>query len=406
MNEKIRESTQRSATPGLSPRPRILCVDDEPRVLEGLSLNLKRRFEVLTATAGAAGLALLETHADVSVVVSDMRMPGMDGVAFLRAARERSPDATRILLTGQSDMASAIGAINEGQIFRFLTKPCPTTTLIPAIEDAVKQHQLVTSERVLLQQTLHGCIKTLTEVLSLSNPLAFGRAARIKQLVAEIGAQIGIRDCWQIEVAAMLSQLGAIALPTETVEKIYYGQPLNEAEASAAARAPLLLKQWLGNIPRLEVVRAMLSKAFDPQPAEFVALSAEQAAQVDEGAALLRLALDFDVLETKGCCGAPAVAALRGQAGRHPAELLDALAAVKGASSSDIEVRECSVHSMQVGMLFAEDLKLPSGILLIPRGYEVTQGLLERIRTMRPGALKGPFRMVVPLQRGKDPAGT
>ena len=103
--------------------PKILCVDDEPAVLEGLKMNLRRRFDVLTATSGAAALEVLEREEGIAVLMSDMRMPSMDGATLLAKARERWPFVVRLLLTGQADMNSAISAVNEGQIFRFLTKP-------------------------------------------------------------------------------------------------------------------------------------------------------------------------------------------------------------------------------------------------------------------------------------------
>ncbi len=103
---------------------KVLCVDDEPRVLEALQRHLRERFEVLTATSGARAVDIIQQHKDLAVVVSDMRMPEMDGATLLRHARVLRPSAVRVLLTGQADMAAAIKAINEGQIFRFLTKPC------------------------------------------------------------------------------------------------------------------------------------------------------------------------------------------------------------------------------------------------------------------------------------------
>ena len=106
-------------------RPKVLCVDDEPRVLEGLSLHLRRMYEVEVATSGNAGLAVLERDKTFAVVISDMRMPGMNGAVFLSRSREIAPDAVRMLLTGQTDMTSAVQAVNVGQIFKFLTKPCP-----------------------------------------------------------------------------------------------------------------------------------------------------------------------------------------------------------------------------------------------------------------------------------------
>src|SRR5258705_6448145 len=98
--------------------PRVLCVDDEPHILEGLMLQLRRQFTVFTAPGGRAGLECLARERGFAVVISDMRMPEMDGAAFLARAREEHPDAVRILLTGNSDLDAAIAAVNEGEIFR------------------------------------------------------------------------------------------------------------------------------------------------------------------------------------------------------------------------------------------------------------------------------------------------
>ena len=163
--------------------PRILCVDDEAHVLDGLSRVLRHRAEVVTAVGGPAGLALLQSDRDFAVITSDLRMPGLDGVAFLAAACRLAPDATRLLLTGNADVRSAIAAINDGHIFRFLTKPCPPEVLIAAVDQAIAQYRLVTAERVLLQETLHGSVKALVDVLALASPVAFGRAARCQRLI-------------------------------------------------------------------------------------------------------------------------------------------------------------------------------------------------------------------------------
>jgi DNA-binding NtrC family response regulator len=103
--------------------PSVLCVDDEARVLDGLSLHLRRHYQVHTAQSGAQALAKLKELRGVAVVVSDMRMPGMDGATLLRQVMTLYPDTARILLTGEPGRDVAISAINEGQIFRFLTKP-------------------------------------------------------------------------------------------------------------------------------------------------------------------------------------------------------------------------------------------------------------------------------------------
>lgn len=121
--------------------PRVLCVDDEPKVLDGLVRALRGTFDVHTAVGGALGLAAIEREGPFAVVMSDMRMPGMDGATFLRFCRERAPDAVRVLLTGQADLPSAVAAVNEGQIFRFLTKPCDRGTLVAALGEAVDRYR-------------------------------------------------------------------------------------------------------------------------------------------------------------------------------------------------------------------------------------------------------------------------
>src|ERR1700690_3969334 len=171
-------------------KPRVPFVDDEPNVLEGLSLTLRRGYEVVLAGSGEAGLDVLTRDPTIAAVVSDMRMPGMDGATFLGKARAVLPDATRLLLTGQAELALAIAAINEGRIFRFLTKPCPPPVLVAAVEAGVELHRLVTSERVLLEQTLRGSIQMLTDVLALAAPTAFGQAVRIQRYARDLASKV------------------------------------------------------------------------------------------------------------------------------------------------------------------------------------------------------------------------
>lgn len=172
--------------------------------------------------------------------------------------RERSPDITRVLLTGQADVDSAVAAINHGQVFRFLTKPCAPQSFLAAVRDSVEQNRLVTAERVLLEQTLRGSIAALAEVLSLSRPLSFGRSVRIKNHAVEIAKAATVPMSWQLDVAATLSQIGCVTLPESTCEKLYYGRPLDSDEAKLAERLPQIGIQLIEHIPRLEGVRSLV----------------------------------------------------------------------------------------------------------------------------------------------------
>ena len=370
----------------------ILCVDDEPHVLDGIKLNLRRRFEVLTATSGSEGLKLLEANPGISVIISDMRMPEMDGATFLSRARQLAPNATRLLLTGQADLESTIQAVNEGQIFRFLAKPCPPATLLSAVETAAEQHRLVISERVLLEQTLRGCIQMLADVLALTNPLAFGRAMRVKTLVSELAAKVDLPDRWQVEVAAMLSQLGYISLPPATVEKLYVGNPLTAEEQKMVGRLPVITEQILAHIPRLETVRAMLAQQAKPAVSRDLSKLDPKEQAMLKGAEMLRLAIELDELESRGRSTTEAVATIQGRGNRYDQSILNAFLSLNGLRERQRRLRSVPLNALAIGMVLLEDVRLTNGSLLVARGYEVTGGFLERAKNFR-GMIVEPLKV-------------
>ncbi|HEY1273096.1 MAG TPA: response regulator, partial [Terriglobales bacterium] len=197
-------------------REKILFVDDEPAVLQGYQRLFHNEFEVQTAVGGKRGLTMLNTAGPFAVVVSDMRMPEMNGVEFLSHVRKTWPDSVRIVLTGQADLDAAMAAVNQGNIFRFLTKPCDREMLGKTLTAGVLQYRLVVAERELLEKTLKGTIQVLSEVLSLANPAAFGRATRLRRYMSHLVAELGLSKPWRFEVAALMSQLGCVAVAPET----------------------------------------------------------------------------------------------------------------------------------------------------------------------------------------------
>jgi diguanylate cyclase (GGDEF)-like protein len=150
-------------------RHRILCVDDEPQVLEGLRLQLGRRYQVLTALSAADGLAILARDTGIAAIVADMRMPCMDGATFLARARMVAPAAGRILLTGYGELQAAIAAVDEAQVLRFLSKPCPPPQLHAAVEAAVEQYCLSSVADSGLRRTLAAQIASQDPVTGLSS---------------------------------------------------------------------------------------------------------------------------------------------------------------------------------------------------------------------------------------------
>jgi len=376
-----------------SNKPRVLCVDDEPMVLEGLTLHLRTRFELLTATSGAAGIERLKLDGPFAVVISDMRMPEMNGAEFLAHARQIAPDTVRMLLTGYADLDSAVAAVNQGQIFRFLSKPCPAPLVVQAVIAAVEQHRLIQAERVLLEQTLAGAVKMLTEVLSIASPIAFGRAVRLKRLAGQLCDRLEVSVRWHIEAAAQFSQIGCITLPPDLAEKLYFGKVLTPAEQALADRVPAMTDQLLGNIPRLEPVREILTlqaRRFDGSDAPWGQTPGDA---LPLGARMLRLLVDYDRLQASGAPASEALGTLSQRTGAYDPKLLEELRALAGTKTEP--VRELPLHALRAGMVFAEDVRSRSNTLLVARGQTVTPGLIERMKNLPTGQVREPIRVHV-----------
>jgi response regulator RpfG family c-di-GMP phosphodiesterase len=376
-------------------RSHVLCVDDEARVVEGLKLHLRKDYEVHTALGGEEGLQKLKELGGVAVVISDMRMPGMDGATFLKRVMRTYPDASRILLTGEPGRDAAVVAVNEGQIFRFLTKPCPPDQLKAAVDAAAIQHRLMNAERMLLQETVIGCIQALVDVLGIVNPIAFGRASRIKRLAMQFAESLGCTGFWQLEASAMLSQIGYISLPTELVDKLYYGERLTAEEQVLAEGVPEVAGKLLLNIPRLEPVMQILEAA---------RASNEQLHRLGDGtiglgARILLLALDYDSLTARGEDGNVAIQAIRGKESRYGSSLIEKFAAFVGTATGTKEILTIPLHKVQPGMVIMQDVRTHLGTLLIARGFEVSPPFLERLRNLGASILAEQVKVLAPQAR-------
>ena len=209
-----------------------------------------------------------------------------------------------------------------------------------SVRAAAEQHRLITAERVLLEKTLHGSIKALTDVLALANPAGFGRATRVKQTVEALGARLEAPDRWQVEVAAMLSQIGCVTLPPELAEKLYHGKALTSAEQTMGARLPAVTDQLLSHIPRLDTVRLILRYQETHFDGEGAPPDRAPGEQIPLGARLLKIALDFDILEAQGTEPGPALDCLRDRTGWYDPDVLDAFVALRDDLPSGAEVRE------------------------------------------------------------------
>jgi putative two-component system response regulator len=232
--------------------PRILMVDDEPLVLAGYRRTAGRVFDLTCAVGGRDGLAAIAGGPPFAVVVTDMRMPEMTGLQFIAAARGRSRESVFMMLTGNADQQTAVDAINAGQIFRFLNKPCPPDQLEAAVRAAVRQHELVTAERVLLRDTLTGTVKLLADALELANPELFAFQSAVKGNYIDLARALGVPLDWQFTVAGTLCLIGLVAVPGLSGDELLSDDALLLAAVTGG--------RLLAHVPRLAGAAAVIER--------------------------------------------------------------------------------------------------------------------------------------------------
>lgn len=358
---------------------KILLVDDEQSVLDGFQRQLRRKYSVETAISGEAGLKKISEGGPFAVIISDMRMPVMDGIAFLMEAHKKAPESVRLMLTGNADQQTAIAAINRGAIFRFLTKPCSPENLTEAIDAGIRQYKLITAEKELLEKTLKGAVNILVDILSLANPVAFSQSMRLKKYAMQIAARLKLHQSWQYELAAMLSSVGFINVPTECIEKHLAGADLSKEEAKMIAAVPQTAGMLLANIPRLSNVAAMITRQSMPDGSPLNFAAQEPAEMIRIGAKLLKVITDFDLFLVRRYQPEDAVKLMNKNTAAYDGTLLDMLTTIDlpRKKSSVLYVKFDELHK---GMIIDDDIFNKQGILVIPRGYEVNDATVERLK--------------------------
>lgn len=368
----------------MSTNKRVLFVDDEQNILDSFTRGLRKRFDVTTANGAEAAIDILRDHPSFAVMVSDHKMPKMTGVELLTQARTLVPDTVRIMLTGHADVEASIAAVNEGAVFRFLTKPCDAQTLVRAIDAGIEQHRLLTAERELIRGTLSGAVNVMSEILSLTNPGAFGRAERIKPLLRKVGEKLSRKDVWKLELAGMLCQIGCVTLPDDVVRKKMSGTPLSAEEKSLYDMHPSVGFDLLGNIPRLGEVAEIV---------RFQEASLADFPKMPFGARLLKILLDIDSITHIGKSTAEAFSTLRMREGVYDQKLVTAVEALLH-EAGPRKTEDVYLEELAIGMVLAENIVADSGAMLAVEGQEVSAATIARLRNFAKAfGLNEPFRV-------------
>jgi response regulator RpfG family c-di-GMP phosphodiesterase len=357
----------------------ILLVDDEPNVLLGYERVLRGDFKTETAAGGAAALSAIRTRGPYAVVLSDMRMPEMDGIQLLTKVKTLAPDTIRIMLSGYADMKTVLSAVNEGNIFRFLTKPCGKEVLAGTLSVALAQYRMIMAERELLEKTLSGSLTVLAEVLSLASPAAFSRAMRLRRYIAHVMTALSTPNRWKFEVAAMLSQLGCVTMVPETIDAVYAGKKLSAREQALYDTHPRIASDLLKAIPRMESVAWMIAHQNQPITVEGD-IGNREMAEMRLGAELLQAALAFDTLVRRGSSRTDAACKIMRQHAELDSRVAMAMVEVEPEDHNK-EKRTWRIEELSPGMIFDQEIRTDAGLLVIAKNQEVTPFIILKLKS-------------------------
>ena len=370
---------------------KILIVDDEKHILDSLRRGLARRYDMVTAEGSEEGLKALQSQGPFAVVISDLAMPGMDGVKFLAKVKEMSPYTVRMMLTGHGDFDATIASVNEGNIFRFLTKPCPVDALIRAIDAGLDQYRLLMAEKELLRGTLRGSIKVLMDILNLVSPEAFTRGERVKRLMMATTKRLGLTNTLKFELAGMLSQIGMVAVPQDIVLKRFRGIELTAEEAQIYRMHATVATTLLAQIPRMNEVVEIIGSQMD-------CFNDLEKSKMSEGAVLLNMCLEYDDLDQLGVAKETAVHTLNERWAAVAPQLFKGVEETVFSDDGYVP-RLVPFKSIEAGMILRQDIFDEHKTLIMAKGQEITGIARLRLSKMRESfKLPSKLNVLVPLQ--------
>lgn len=413
-------------------RTTILCVDDEPSILSALRRLFRAHgFQVLAAESGQAGLALLETEA-VDLVISDMRMPEMDGVVFLEHVRQRWPDILRLLLTGYADITSIMGAINRGEIYRYIAKPWDDNDIILTVQGALERSALEKEKKRLealvlrqneelktinasleikveqrtselrhanaallganerLKNNFLTSIKMFTALIELRDSKLSGHSRRVADLARRLAQTLGldVRQVQEVFVAGLLHAIGKVGFDDALLGTPVAG--MNPHQLDIYRKHPKRAEQLLMPLNELkstvEIIGAQL-ECYDGSGYP----NGVASRHIPLGSRILAVASDFlglqvGVQEVRPLSAQQALAVIQqGKGHRYDPLVVDALGMLEGISTAQQEIvdapTEKAVRSqeLQAGMVLARDLISPSGLLLLTAGHVLDDAVIRKI---------------------------
>ncbi len=407
--------------------PTVLFVDDEPGILSSLRrLFRPHGYTILTAGGGAEGLAVLENE-PVDLVISDMRMPEMDGARFLEQVRQRWPQVVRILLTGYADVSSTIAAINRGEIYRYIAKPWDDQEIVLTVREALERKRLeiengrldaliqrqneelkllnasleqkVAERTAELRQTVSfldqahreskksflGIVHVFSGLIELRGGKVAGHSRRVAEHARALARRLGLDEMagQEILLAALLHDIGKIGLPDALIDKPF--NLLSAENRAEVAKHPVKGAMVLMGVEQMKNVALLVRhhhECFDGSgyPDKLVGLA------IPMGARILAVANDYDALQigtlvARPLKGGEALAFIVDNRGkRYDPTVVDAFATIAAESLKD-EVVEMPTRpaNLRPGMVLTRDLMHKDGYLLLAKGHTIDPTLIDQL---------------------------
>ncbi len=372
---------------------RVLFVDDDTNLLKAAKRLLRKEIDLYLAPSGKEALHCLDKNGPFDVLVSDQNMPSMKGVTLLGEAAKRWPSTVRIMLTGNDDQDTAISAVNEGHVYRFVRKPCQPADLLTAIKDGAAHHALLMREKTLLEQTLSGSVKVLTDMLSLAKPEAYKKTALVQKWAKILVPNLDMPNGWEVSLATMLYPIGAVSLPDGIASRHFSGEALTQQEQNLIEAMPLAAKDLIENIPRLEGVAKVVyysRKGYDGKGFPEDEVKGDDLPAVSR---LLKVLIDLvDLVSDHGQSVEDALDQMDTNSHRYDNGILQVARRVLHSEDiydgPKIQVFEqLPATHLQEGDMIMKPIKDQQGRVLLASGAELTSIIIKRLKSMQDAGL-------------------
>ncbi len=361
----------------------VLLVDDEQKVLKAYERNLGIDFDIAVEACPEQALMRIKHEGPFAVILSDYNMPKLNGNDFLRKAKELAPDSVRIMLTGYADLEKAMVAVNEGSVFRFLTKPCQLPALKQSLIDGIKQYRLVTAEKELLNKTLNGSIQVLMEILSILDHAAFSLAQKRRVAARKLATSIGISDLWAIEIAALLSEIGIVTLPDDTAERYLAGIQLDEVERKMIESLPEMSAKLVKRIPRLETVADIIAYQGKNYDGTGPPKDAKKERNLPAGSRILKALNDYFRIVMKGSSPNEALEMMKLSANKYDPDVLQNLQSCIGqigpVIADESKLKKVGLNNLKAGQVLRSDVRTQTGMLILKANQTLGPTHIQRI---------------------------